>query len=61
MEKLQNTKAGTIIGTREGHNTLPMTLKVTRQRDRTKIEEEMVVQRKAAKLRLHQRWAHPSR
>ena len=46
----------TIIATREGHKTLQMTLKVARQRDRTNIEEEeMLAQRKAAKLRMHQR------
>ena len=54
-ETLHNTRAGTIIGTREGHMTLPRTLKVTRQRDRTKIEETLV-RRRAEKLRWHPRW-----
>ena len=38
VETLLNMRAGTIFGMREGHMTLPRTLKVTRQRDGTKIE-----------------------
>ena len=35
--------------TKEGHKTLPMTLEVGWQRDRTNIEEETLVQRKGGK------------
>ena len=46
--------ANTVVGMREGHMTLPRTLKVTRQRDETKIEMTPV-HKMAAKMRWHPR------